>query len=68
MEGLLRRKKHLGTFVGRHVPSDNSQHLPQGPFGEAKRNISIPGLCSAHGQANDLASCKAELRATDKTW
>ena len=67
MKGLTGRREHLGTFLGRHAPLEDGQHLSQGPSGEADSDISIPGLRSAHGQANNPAPRKAKARATNET-
>ena len=67
MEGLFERRKHVRTFLGRHAPLENGQHLPQRPPGEADSDISTPGLRSAHGQANDPAPRQTKVRATDRT-
>ena len=67
MEGLPGRREYLGTFLGSHSSLEDGQHLPQRPSGEANSNISTSGLCSAYGQANNLASRKAEAKATNIT-
>ena len=67
MEGLLKRRKYLGTFVSSHAPPEDGQHLVQRRFREADSDISTPGLHCAHVQANNPAPRKAEIRATDKT-
>ena len=67
MEGLPRKKEHLRTFLGRYAPPEDGQHLPQGLPGEADNDISTPGLCFTHGQANNLAPREAKAKATNKT-
>ena len=67
MERLPRKKEYLGTFLGRYASSKDGQHLLQGSLGEVDSNISIFWLRFAHGQANNPASRKAEIEATNKT-
>ena len=67
MKKLPRKREHLGTFLGRHALPEDGQYLTEGPSGEANSNITIPGLYSIHGLANNPNLRKAEMRATDKT-
>ena len=67
MKRLAGRKKYLGTFLDCHAPLKGGQYLSQGPPGEADSNISNFRLCSAHGQANNPAFHKAEVKVTNKT-
>lgn len=67
MKELPGRREYLGTFLGSYVPPKDGQHLPQGLFGEANSNNSIPGLRFAHDQANNLVFRKAEIRTAKKT-
>ena len=66
MKGLPRRRENLRTFLGRHAPLEDGPHLPQGSPGEADNDISIHGLRSSYGQANDPTPRKAKTRTTDK--
>ena len=66
MEELPKRKKHLETFLNSHALLEDGQYLPQKPSREANSNINTPGLRSTYGQANNLASCKVETKATKK--
>ena len=66
MEGLPKRKEHLGTFFGSHASPKNCQHLPQKPSRKTDSNISISGLCFAYGQTNNPDRRKIETRAIDR--
>ena len=66
MEELPGGREYLKAFFVGHAPSEDGQHFLQGLSGKADSNISTPGLCPAHGQANNLAPRKAKARATNK--
>ena len=67
MEGLPGRRKHLRIFFGSDASPENSQHLPQGPSEETDSNINTLGLRSTYSQCNNLAPCKTETKAMEKT-
>ena len=52
---------------GYNEPLEDGQHLLQRPFKEADSDMSTLKLCFTHGQANNPASPKAKVRATDRT-
>ena len=66
MKRLPERRERLETFLDSHASLEDGQHFPQGPSKEADSNISTSGLRFDHGQANNLAPCKRETRATDR--
>ena len=65
-KGYPEEEKHLGTFLGYYAPSEDGQHLPQGPSGEVDSNISTPKHRSAQGQANDPAPREAKTKVTNR--
>ena len=67
IEGLPKRREYLGTFLGRYLSLEDDQHLSQRLRREANNDSSTCRLRSAHGQANNLAPYKVEIRATNKT-
>ena len=56
----------MKTFFGSHIPPENSQHLLQRLSKEANSDITIPGLCSTYGKANNQAFYKAKTKITGK--